>query len=145
MIYKEPSGYFGPLPIDREKSAKARSSCRPVKCLLKCFFSVATFLKRYTNTRYHSQLIPIASTLCSVRAKPRRDSVTATLQRVTTRPYWRIARMLMERRWLHSLILGQSSKKCNRAIVHDCALKMLDIRIRAVLASSYNLRLATQP
>jgi hypothetical protein len=53
--------------------------------------------------------------------------------------------MLMERRLLHSLILGQSSKKCNRAIVNDSALKMLDTRITALVASSYDLRLATQP
>jgi len=52
---------------------------------------------------------------------------------VTTRPYWRTARMLMERRWLRSVILGQSSTKCNRAIIHDCALKMLDTRITAVV------------
>jgi len=41
--------------------------------------------------------------------------------------------MLMERRWLRSVILGQSSTKCNRAIIHDCALKMLDTRITAVV------------
>jgi hypothetical protein len=53
--------------------------------------------------------------------------------------------MPMERRLLHSVILGQSSKKYNRAIVHDSALKMLDTRITALVASSYDFRLATQP
>ena len=97
------------------------------------------------NIRPRSQVIPIVSMRCSVLAKPRRESVATTLQRVTTRPYWRIARMPMERRLLHSVILGQSSKKYNRAIVHDSALKMLDTRITALVASSYDFRLATQP
>ena len=53
--------------------------------------------------------------------------------------------MLMEKRWLHSVILGQSSKKCNRAIDSDCTLKMLDTRITAVVTSSYDLALGAQP